>query len=72
MSSHERPVIVGFFGGPLDGWCDERTTDETVLLPELFLCADDRMPGQYRVVLHCPGHFVYRWSEDVKDPGGAT
>lgn len=65
MRDHRR-IVVGFYGGPLDGWTDERTTDESVFLPETLVSGDVRHSGEYRIVLLHAGHFVYRWHEGAR------
>lgn len=59
-------IIVGFYGGPLDGWCDERETDETVALPEKLVSIDAEHPGEYEIYLHCPRHWIYSWNEGAR------
>ena len=62
----QRLICIEFLAGPLDGWVDEQAGDKPLLLPETLVAKSRNCPGEYRIRLHCAGHWVYDWHEGAR------
>jgi len=60
-----RYVVIEFLGGPLDGFHNGWTTDQSVILPEMLASFNKGWSygGTYHIRVRGIGHYVYQWRE---------
>lgn len=64
-------ISIGFAGGPLDDWSDQRQTDQAVHLPERLVAwgyppgqpvvGEPQILGEYLVQVQGVGRYTFRW-----------